>query len=197
MTGIVGSIALGSIVGKARGFLGSIPWQIWAVAAAILLLGIGSCVHGHKVKAFGKTQFTAGRAAADADWKKAFDKARADALAWKAKAEANAVKVSQLLRESHEQTVRSNAALSIGLLRGGSGAASCRPINRPVIAAPTSGREPTAPVANAAGPAMPPEDWAAVPWSWLVTRGQEHDDCLSESRTWREFYKQLPAALSP
>lgn len=196
MTGLVGSIALGGIVGKAKSVLGSIPWQIWAVIAGVALLGVGSCVHGHKVKAFGKAQFSAGRAAADADWEKALDKAHADALAWKAKAEANAAAISKEIGERHEATLRADTARANDLRLRGPGKASCSgPVHNPGISASPSGHQQAGGRTDAPSSEVPPGDWAAVPWHYLVDQAQLCDANRSEAISWRDWYAKQAAAV--
>jgi hypothetical protein len=43
---------------------------------------------------------------------------------------------------------------------------------------------------------MPAEDgFAIVPWGWLVTRAQEHDELISEAITWRAWKKEQDELL--
>lgn len=166
--------------------LGSVPWQIWAVVAALALVGLGSCVHARKVKAFGNERYAAGVA----DMKKAFDKAHAAALVYKAKSEARSAAITTEIRGKHEATLRDNSARADDLRLRGPGAARCRSVDNPGVSSSSGGREQAAPVADAAGPGVPSGDWASVPWAWAVTRAQEHDACLSESKTWREWHER-------
>jgi hypothetical protein len=64
----------------------------------------------------------------------------------------------------------------------GPGRASCpAPINTG-----TGGHEPTIAEEADAGLTVSPENWARVPWDWLVDVVQEHDDLLTEADAWRK-----------
>lgn len=192
MTGLAGSIALGGMLGKAKAVAGSIPWQVWAVAGALLLLGLGSCVHGHKVKAFEKDVI----AANDTKWQKRLDQAHQEALDWKTKFEARTAAISQDIRRNHETTLRSNAALADDLRLHGPGAARCG-ADRSKVAAAAGGRDQAGGRPDAASGQMPAgEGDAVVPWGWLVTSAQQCDANRSEVLSWRELYARLPAAMA-
>src|SRR5689334_8890829 len=198
MTGIVGSIALGGIVGKAKGILGSIPWQIWAVIAGATLLELGSCVHGHKVKAFGKEQYQAGVKAEHDHVQAQFDKEHKDAMAWKAKTEALQAQISQDIRGRNEEDLRTHGATAADQRLRGPGKATCGGQgNNPGISASASQHEPASGNADAAGSSLPANDRAAVPWSWLTDRAQQCDDNRSESLSWREWYARQSVQAIP
>jgi len=77
------------------------------------------------------------------------------------------------------------AADADGLRVSGPGKARCPAIP----ASPGNGTRPAKP--DAPGPALPPGDRAAVPWPWLVQRGQEHDQLLAEVQAWRTWHDEV------
>lgn len=64
----------------------------------------------------------------------------------------------------------------------GPGRASC-PAQ---VDAGAGGHQPDLAAEADAGSAVSPENWARVPWDWLVTVVQEHDDLLTEATAWRK-----------
>lgn len=95
------------------------------------------------------------------------------------------------LREANDEA-NSRIAIDAGDLRmRGPGKAVCP--GRPVRAAATGQPQPTSPEPDAARPALPADDLAAVPWPWLVNRAEEHDSLRAEVLAWRKLYAQIVA----
>ena len=105
------------------------------------------------------------------------------------KAKADGDRLSKELKERTDEENRRIAGDAGSLRVSGPGKAVCRP----APAAP-GGHEQAAPKTDAPGPALPPDDRAAVPWEWLTERSQEHDQALIENKAWREWYDRLVAS---
>lgn len=176
MTGLAG-LGLAAKLTGAKAALAKIPWQVWAVLALVLAIGIGSCVHGKKVKSFGTERYDTGVA----DGKKARD-AEIKALQ-NAKAEADRKLAAEIRKRVNAENTRIDTTASNILVRG-PGRATCT--NPPTTRSSASGHQPAAAEVNAARSGVPAEDFAAVPWGWLVKRATEHDKCLVEAGAWRE-----------
>lgn len=91
---------------------------------------------------------------------------------------ASALKLKDQANEEHLAT----AVAATDLRVRGPGRASCP---APVDAG-ASGHEQALTAEADAGLAVSPEEWARVPWNWLVTVVQEHDDLLTEAGAWRK-----------
>jgi len=101
------------------------------------------------------------------------------------KAEADGARISQQLKDKNDEDNRRIAGDANSLRVRGPGKSLCRP-----APAPTSdGTRPAKP--DAAGPALPPDDSAAVPWGWLVQRSEEHDQLLAEVEAWRTWHDEV------
>lgn len=61
----------------------------------------------------------------------------------------------------------------------------------PRLPAPAGGSQAPAGKPDAPGPAVPPDDRAAVPWNWLVDRAQQCDLNRAEALSWREWYDRI------
>jgi dsDNA-binding SOS-regulon protein len=95
---------------------------------------------------------------------------------------AAAVKLKDQANEEHLAI----AVAATDLRVRGPGRASCP---APVDAG-SGGHEQILAAEADAGLAVSPENWARVPWDWLVTVVQEHDDLLTEAGAWRENKQQ-------
>lgn len=153
-----------------------IPWQVYVVIALVIAVGVGSCVHKNKVEAFGTERYNTGKV----DGRKERDK-EIVALQ-KAKAEADRKLAAALREKADAENKRIDRTAGTLLLRG-PGKATCS--NPPAAKPGTSGHQPTPAEPNATGLGVPTEQWAAVPWNWLVKRASEHDKCLIEAGSWR------------
>ena len=160
-------------------------WEIIiiGIAAAVLALGHHVLVvrHDNGVRAAQKRVDDA-----------ADQKLAQEAIALKAQIDALTSNISTLLRSQNDEENRAIAADAGNLRLLGPGKAACP---RLPVAAPGAGRH-VAPAAvpDAAGPALPTDDLAAVPWPWLVQRSEEHDQLRAEVQTWRDWYAKLVAA---
>jgi hypothetical protein len=102
------------------------------------------------------------------------------------KAQAAIDQISKELRERTDEENRRIAGDADALRLSGPGKAACRPAPQ---ASGGHGASPAKP--DAPGPALPPDDRAAVPWGWLTDRAQEHDQLLTENKAWRDWYQRL------
>lgn len=171
------AVGLGAKLLGVKKKLASVPWQVWAVIALVIAGGVGGCIaknkHQAAVKEFGDQRYNEGRASRDAEIKAAQD----------AKAEADR-KLAAALREKANAENARIATRANDLRLRGPGAATCT--NPPAARTGTSGHNAAPAEPNAPGLGVPTEQWAAVPWGWLVKRGEEHDKCLVEAGAWRE-----------
>ena len=99
--------------------------------------------------------------------------------------EANA-KVSEEIRKRTDEENRRIAAGADDLRVSGPGRsrASCAP------AAPGGHVAPSG-TGDVAGPQVPTDERAAVPWQWLVTRAEQADLNRAEVLAWRDWYARL------
>jgi hypothetical protein len=95
-------------------------------------------------------------------------------------------RISKQLKDKNNEDNRRIAGDAESLRVRGPGAALCRP----APAAP-SGRIAVTAKPDAAGPALPPADSAAVPWPWLIQRSEEHDQLLAEVEAWRTWHDEV------
>lgn len=167
--------------------LGMVPRGVWFGVAGAALLSLGTCAHQRSVKQHYTEAYKAGEAAADAKWQKAFDEMEAAVSQWKTEYEAQTKGLSDELEARYNENARLNRKLADALrLRGPGRAASCGPLRDPGAAAlPRNNNAPAEP--DAPGPGLPEQDRAIVPWGWLVTRSEEHDDMLEELKARREW----------
>jgi hypothetical protein len=86
------------------------------------------------------------------------------------------------LKDQANEAHLATAVAATDLRVRGPGRASCP---APVDAG-ASGHEQALTAEADAGLAVSPEHWARVPWDWLVTVIQEHDDVLTEADAWRK-----------
>jgi hypothetical protein len=68
----------------------------------------------------------------------------------------------------------------------GPGAARCAPVS-----APSGEHQPIGGKPDAAGPRLPTDDRAAVPWEWLVQRAEQCDLNRNEVLAWREWHQKV------
>jgi hypothetical protein len=175
------------------GFFKRVPRWVWvalAIAAAVVALLIW---HGREVAAHDKNLTAKVIAARDAQWQARFDAMRKQAEAVRSKTEAAARKITQHLKDQHDEALRSNAAAARDLsLRGPGKAAApvgCGPVDRPGVSAGAGDPVGAGGTADIAASSLPPRDrLALVPWSWLVDQAQHADDSRAEVITWRNWY---------
>ena len=185
---------LRELVGR---LIGSIPPRVlWALVAMAAILGV-VLWHNHAVESARAEGIEAGKLAADAEWKAAFEAERTAAQLWKRGFEASTVRINDLLGARHDQNLRDIGARADDLrLRGPGKAAACgRPGADPRLSGGSgAGGQPAAP-ADAPTDQVPDGDRRAiVPWGWLVARAEDHDALLTEVTTWRSWHGQQKAA---
>lgn len=159
-----------------RAFLGRIPRGVWIALAVLALAGLLYWAHQREVK---QTIAAAEKRGEDRAYKIIAAKAR--------EIERKANDISRKLKEQNrEEVARINRDADDLRLRGpGKARANCPGIP------PSPGRsQPASERSNAAGPEMPSDDRAAVPWAWLVDRAEQCDLNRAEALTWREWYRQ-------
>lgn len=181
MSGLAGL----AILGKVKSIASAIPWWVWAVLGFIALLWLGSCVHSSKVKSHDKAII----AANDKRWNDKLDKAHLEALSYKNQVEVKQREINRLIGERNETTRNANAELANAARLSGPGAARCRSRDNPTVSG-NANNSPRTSEANASRSTMPTTDFVAVPWGWLVTRAQEHDDCEADLAAVWEWHKQ-------
>lgn len=162
-----------SPVGK---FLKAIPWQVWAAIGLAIALWLGVRWHNGQVN----DAFKRGEQAAYAAVEK-------KALELQAKANVIADKI----RSKSDENARRISADADVIRVSGPGKARCSP-----VPAPASRREEAGGQGNAAGPEVPTDDRAAVPWQWLVQRAEQCDLNRNEVLAWREWYQRVQEAWS-
>jgi hypothetical protein len=169
-------LVIRAILGRALSFLGKLNlWQLGCIALA-LFAGVqtlrlaAETRHSHKVEAQAQKL--------SQELLQIRDNAR--------KAEADGNRISKQLKDKNNEDNRRIAGDAESLRVSGPGKAVCRP----APAAP-SGHIAVTAKPDAAGPALPPDDSAAVPWPWLVQRSEEHDQLLAEVEAWRTWHEQV------
>jgi len=110
-------------------------------------------------------------------------------------AEKQTAQISKQLRNRTDEENRRTAGDADTLRLRGPGKAVCPTLPT----APGNGASSANP--DVTGPALPPNDRAAVPWGWLTDRAQEHDQLLNETTAWRQWYQEVlkvwPKSSSP
>lgn len=168
--------------------LKAVPWQVWAVVALVVLIGVGACVHGKQVKSHDKKVIEA----RDKFWNDKLDKAHLEAMSWKAQVEKKQDEINKLLGARHdEETTHINRDASDVLVRG-PGKASCRQGNNSQVSRPANGSTTSGSI-NDSGPEVFAENRASVPWDWLTKRAQQLDQCESDKAVWFDWYDKQKA----
>ena len=90
------------------------------------------------------------------------------------------------IRKANDETNRLIAGDAGSLRLSGPGRSICRPGASGSSSEHSPGAKP-----NASGPPLPPDDLSAVPWDWLVTRSEEHDQLRAEVQAWHDWYGML------
>lgn len=96
--------------------------------------------------------------------------------------------VTEAIRRKNDETSgRIAARADDQRLRGpGKARASCPAVPAPAGERPEAGRD-----SDAAGPGLPAEDRATVPWEWLVRRAATCDLNRAEVLAWREWHQRV------
>jgi hypothetical protein len=185
MSGLAG-IGIAARLAGAGGMLRRVPWQAWAALAVIIAIGLGAWWHGHKVK-------SAFAAAERRGEERAYTRVAAQALEIKRKADAASLKISTDLRNQNDVEARNIARTADDLRLRGPGKAACP--GRSGLPAAAGGPQPTGRAADAAGDPLPADGgFAAVPWGWLVDRGEQCDLNRAEVISWRAWHQQQSTA---
>ena len=172
--------ALGKAVSTS--FLAKIPRGVWE---ALAVLGYALAIYATHVRVVHEHD-AAIIAANNAQWQA---KITAASAAITKNAEHLVVVANQIKETSDEEHARNaGSAQSLRLLGPGAAAPHC-----PAVPAAPGQSQSTPAEHGVTGPVLPQANSAAVPWSWLVTRAQEHDDLVAEDRAWRAWYQQVVA----
>lgn len=100
-------------------------------------------------------------------------------------------KIADAFRRKNDAENRAITARADDHRLRGPGAARCPGAS--VVPAGAGGHNAPGGRPDAAGPAMPADDRAAVPWSWLVDRAEQHDLNRAEVIAWREWHARFSA----
>lgn len=169
-------------------FLSRIPRQVWiGLGVALLLLGLFIWHQRHAHNAL-KAEYARGKADEGARNAK-------KALEVKAKIDAMSGKITAALKEKNNETNRRIAGDASALLVRGPGKASCP--GNPGISSATSGHVAPARPANAAVAPLPNGeriDLIALPFAPTIQFGQQHDQCQSDLKSYREWEVQISEA---
>jgi hypothetical protein len=184
MTGLAGIGLAARLSGVGRVFKLIPTWAYIALGIALAAL-LGVLYHHHKVKTHDAALVKATIAAED-------QRIAKQALAIKVAADKLNTNISNLIRSKNDETNRAIAADAGSLRVSGPGKATC--LGRASLPAAASRPVPASGNGNASGPALPPDDSAAVPWGWLVDRAEEHDLDRAEVISWREWYQRVSAS---
>lgn len=164
-----------------RAFLSRVPWQVWAALGLVVVIGLGVHRHGKAIKHVKAASYAEGYAkAVQVGIDEAAKQAAADA------------KITNELRSKSNEEVRVIARDADALRVRGAGQARCAPGHPVPVAA--SGRDPIGRRSDAAPVGMPDQDWAAVPFPWLVDQAEVSDANRAEVLKWREWHKRLSDA---
>lgn len=158
----------------------SVPRFVWYALAAALIFAFAVHWYNGRISAAEKR-----------GEERAYANVAKQARELERKANALSARIATEMRKRNDEENRAIARAADALRLRGPGAARCA---GPALLPASPGGHGTAPAgADAAGPGMPPEDRAAVPWGWLVSRSEEHDMLLAEARGWREWHARFTA----
>jgi hypothetical protein len=159
----------------------SAVWRFLKGASAWQLLALGLAV-------FALVQHfqLAGERRHSAKLQAQITKIASDARETKAKLDAANARIAADIREKNDEENRRIAGTADDLRVSGPGRsrAACPP-------AASGGHHPPNGKPDAAGPQMPSDDLAAVPWQWLVQRSEQADLNRAEVIAWRNWYDRL------
>lgn len=180
MSGVVGSIALGSLAKRAGGVAKVVPPKVWLVIGLIAALLIGWWVHGNKVDAYGKERYGLGYAAGYAE-------ALKDAAKLQRQAEQISADISSKLKGQNDETLRAIARLGDDLRLRGPGKAICA---YPSAAGTGPGGPQQAGGSGDAAVDQVPDrervDLIGLPFADAIAFAEQHDANRTEVLTWRK-----------
>jgi hypothetical protein len=166
-------------------FIKAVPAWAWKAAGIIAALVGAFLVHQHYAHKAIANAYAQGKA----DEAKHVEQ---QALKIKAKVDALTGKIAAQERMKNDEQNRRIAAAADDLRLRGPGKATCA--GSASLPSAAGGHVAPSGDGNAAGPQVPSDDRAAVPWGWLVNRAEEHDVDRAEVLSWREWYSRLVAA---
>lgn len=178
-------LALKLFAGKALAAAKNIPWQVWAVAALVLAIGVTGCVHLRNDKA-------AVKAADAAGYTRAMVEVRNRALEIERKAKALDAKITTMIRNQADAENRVTTERAGALLLRGPGRAACS--IRPAVPGSAGGHDPAGGGADVAPAGLPEPDRIAVPFGYAVKQGATCDGNLTEVKAWRKWHKSFTEA---
>lgn len=180
MSGLTTGIGVKAAGSAVSAFFGKVPvWLRWTLLA-LLIAAAGLWWHRHAAH---KAIAAAEKRGADA----AYANVAKQASELASKADTLNRSLSAKIRSRTDEETRRIAADADALRLRGPGAARCAAVAS--LPRSASGHVEAAANADAAGPALPPDDFAAVPWGWLVNRSEEHDALLAEVKGWRSWHE--------
>lgn len=190
--GIIAKVAASALFGRARDLLKLVPRKVWIALAVVITLWAAVWLHQKQVDSAYHDAFNAGYAEREKDENEELKFMRDVATAWRKEYEKKATEVSNLQKELHNETIRANSARADALrVRGPGAAASCpRPDRAAGLSTPSGEHGAQASGTDVAGSGMPAEQWASVPWAWLVDRAETCDADRDEVQRWRNWYPQ-------
>lgn len=188
--GIAAKIAASAIFGRAKNFVKAVPREVWIGLAVVITLVAAVWWHNSHAEAQLKLAYEQGFADRDKQLDEALIAMEDEAEAWKEKYETASTALAATERALHDQTLRSNAARADALRVRGPGAAKACPRPSDSSGLPTAAGDggTTDQQPNAEGRGMPADQWATVPWAWLVTRAETCDADRDEVIRWRNWY---------
>lgn len=178
-----------------RKALSAVPRAVWLALAALLAVWLAVSWHKRTVAAADRAGFERGVAITKAAYRKALAGARVVALQRRAAAESESRRINQELTRETDRLRARIAADARRLLDQGPGAAACpRRVDHPGLSAgsgaPAAARHPP----DASRSSVPPGDWSAVPWQWLVRRAEGHDALLTYMLQDQEWHRRQEEA---
>jgi hypothetical protein len=178
----------GRVAANAKADIAAIPPKVKLAIAGVLLLVALFFVHQHIAHKHLKAADKAGYDRAKAEDAAQLAAAHRQALEARARAEAIGAEISRNTREKNDEEARNIARSARDVLVRGPGEARCRPVDHSGVPAGGGGYGAAGGQPDAAGPQVPADELAAVPWPWLVGRAEQADLNRSEVLTWREWY---------
>lgn len=171
---MIPELGLGAAWSAVQAFFGKVPvWLRWTLLGLVIAAG-GFFLHQHEVKKHDVAIIEAERNRVEAIARKIIGEQNAK----------NAALAGQLRKANDEKAAAIHSDARDVFMRGpGASRATC-----PGLAASPSRSQPASGNANAAGPQVPSDDRAAVPWGWLTDRAEQADLNRSEALAWRQWY---------
>lgn len=170
-----------------------VPWKVWAVLGALLLVFLLYRAHVHQVHeayANGHNDGYAQRADEDAQALAKFT-ARANEIAVQAQ------DISKKIKEKNDAEAAATRAHGDSLSVRGPGKARAKLVEPPAVPTAASQPEPGAGESGAPATGVPADnrtdDIAGVSWRWLVGTGTQCDLDAAEVRDWHGWYLKQSA----